>query len=99
MDGTAETLGLLQQYPEIIYGLSVCLLTWIILQYLLHKPTKIQKFITLFSSGVCLGIVYYFIVQEIRWPMMILGFLASIGFYELIIKLIMKKFNLSYGDK
>ena len=98
MNDAIETLGLLQQYPEIIYGLSVCLLTWIILQYLISKPTKIQKFITLFSSGVCLGIVYYFVVQEIRWPMMILAFLASIGFYELIIKTIAKKFNLNYDN-
>lgn len=99
MNDATETLGLLQQYPEIIYGLSVCLLTWIILQYFMSKPTKIQKFITLFSSGICLGVIYYFIMQEIKWPMMILAFLASVGFYELIIKVITRKFNMSYNDK
>ena len=98
MNEATETLGFLQQYPELIYGLSVCLLTWVILQYFISKPSKVQKFITLFSSGVVLGVVYYFVVHEIRWPIMILAFLASIGFYELIIKTIAKKFNLNYNN-
>lgn len=93
-----ESLPFLVNYPELIYSLCVCILTWIILQYLISKPSKKKKIITLFSSGVVLGVLFYLIVHEIRWPLMILGFLSSIGFYELIIKTITKKFNISYND-
>lgn len=88
----------LEQYPEIIYGFSVCILTWIILYYFLSKPSKKEKFLVLLGSGILLGLIFYGILEIIRWPMMILAFLASIGFYEMIVKVIMRKFKKSYQD-
>jgi len=98
MDNMGTTLSILEQYPEAVYGLSVCILSWILLQYFIHKPTKKLKISVVIISGVFLGFLYYFIVDVIRWPMMILSFLASVGFYELIWKVIMKKLKLSYQD-
>lgn len=89
----------LSNYPEIIYGLSVCFLTFIILRYLILKPTRVQKFIVLVSSGISLGILFYLILDKIEWPMMILAFLASIGFYEMTIKIIMRKLHITYNGE
>ena len=90
---------LFEKYPELVYGLAVCILTWIIIYYFIEKPTKNQKFSALMLSGISLGVIFYLIVEVIRWPMMILAFLASVGFYELFIKIIMKYLNKSYQDK
>lgn len=94
-----EITSLLEQYPEIIYGLSVCFTTWIVLYYFIPKPSKQTKFAILVSTGLLLGIIFYLLTDVLRWPMMILAFLASTGFYELIIKVIMRKFKMSYEDK
>lgn len=93
-----NTTNFLMQYPEIVYGLCVNILTWIIFKYLTSSPKKIVQFLVLIGSGVFLGIIFA-IITEVRWPMMVLAFLASIGFYEIIIKLLMKKFNISYDNK
>lgn len=92
------TTNFLVQYPEIIYGLCVNFLTWIIFKYLTSSPNKTVQLLILVGSGLVLGVLFSFI-SEVRWPMMILAFLASIGFYEIIIKLLMKKFNISYNNK
>lgn len=94
-----EVTTFLETYPEIVYGLSVCFMTFIVLKYLILKPTRPQKFLILFGSGLGLGILYYFVVESIRWPMMILAFLAAIGFYEVVIKIIMRKLHLNYITK
>lgn len=88
----------LLQYPEIIYGISVCLCTFVILKYFISKPTSTQKIITLLSSGVILGIIFAFIT-ECRWPLMILAFFSSLGLYELIIKQIMRRMKIDYSGK
>lgn len=92
-------VSFLSQYPEIVYGLSVCFLTFVILKYLIPKPTRVQKFIILVSSGVGLGILFYFLLDKIEWPMMVLAFLASIGFYEMTIKIIMRKLHITYNGE
>lgn len=89
----------LSTYPEIVYGLSVCFLTFIILKYFIPKPTRKQKFFILFLSGVSLGIIFYLILEKFEWPLMVLAFLASIGFYEMTIKIIMRKLHISYNDE
>lgn len=89
----------LSTYPEMVYGLSVCLLTFIVLKYLIPTPTRLQKFITLIVSGISLGILFYFLLDKIEWPMMVLAFLASIGFYEMTIKIIMRKLHITYNDE
>lgn len=86
------------EYPEMIYGLSVCLCTFVVLKYLIPKPVKRQKFITLFTSGIILGIVFW-LSTECRLPLMILAFFSSMGFYELIIKSIMRKVGIDYSGK
>lgn len=88
----------LLDYPETMYGLCVCLCTFVVLKYLIEKPTKKQKFITLFSSGIILGLVFWFSV-ECRLPFMILAFFSSMGFYELIIKSVMRKVGINYSGK
>lgn len=89
----------LSTYPEIVYGLSVCFLTFIILKYLIPKPTRTQKFISLVLSGLIMGVIFYFLIEKIAWPLMVLAFLASIGFYEMTIKIIMRKLHISYNDE
>ena len=86
------------QNPELIYGLCVNFLTWIVFKYLVNHPTKAVQLIVLVTSGLLLGVIFS-VLTEVRWPIMILAFLASIGFYELIIKLLMRKFNISYDNK
>lgn len=93
-----STTSFLMQYPEIIYGLCVNFLTWIIFKYLTHTPSKTKQLLVLVGSGLVLGIIFSFLA-EIRWPIMILAFLASVGFYEIIIKLIMRKLNITYDKK
>lgn len=88
----------LNTYPEIVYGLSVNILTWIIFKYIVHSPSKTTQLAVLISSGLLLGLIYSLIVK-VQWPIMILAFLASIGFYEIIIKLIMRKLKISYDKK
>lgn len=88
----------LLKYPEIMYGLCVCLCTFVILKYLINKPTKKQKFVVLFSSGIILGFVFWNFA-ECRFPLMILAFFSSMGFYELIIKSIMRKLKIDYSGK
>jgi len=92
-----NTTNFLIQYPEIIYGLCVNFLTFIIFKYISHSPSKPKQLFVLVSSGLSLAILFSFLV-EVRWTMMILAFLASIGFYEVIIKLLMKKFNITYDN-
>ncbi len=90
-----NTTTFLIQYPEVIYGLCVNFLTWIIFKYITNSPKKSVQLIVLLSSGVSLAIIFG-LITDVRWPMMILAFLASIGFYEIIIKLLMKKLNITY---
>lgn len=82
---------------EIVYAVSVTMLTFIILKYIIPRPSSIQKLIVLISSGVILGSIFI-IFFEVRWPIMILAFLSSIGLYELIIKQIMRYFGVSYQN-
>lgn len=91
-------IDFLMQYPEIMYGLCVCLCTFVVLKYLIEKPTKRQKFITLFGSGIVLGLTFWFSV-DCRLPLMILAFFSSMGFYELIIKSVMRKMGINYSGK
>lgn len=91
-------MELLLDYPEIVYGICVCLCTFVILKYFISKPSRTQKFIVLFSSAVVLGIIFTFIA-ECRWPLMILAFFSSLGLYELIIKQIMRRMKIDYSGK
>lgn len=88
-------MNFLNTYPELVYGLSVNILTWVIFKYILHSPSKTIQLLVLVSSGLVLGIIYS-LITKVQWPIMILAFLASIGFYEIIIKLIMRKLKISY---
>lgn len=88
----------LLNYPEFVYGLSVCMCTFVILKYLIPKPTRNQKFLVLLLSGVILGVITWF-TTECKLHLIILAFFASTGFYELIIKLVMRKFNTSYQNE
>lgn len=90
-----NTTTFLVQYPEIIYGLCVNLLTWIVFKYITNSPKKGVQLIVLLTSGTLLAIIFS-LITNVRWPMMILAFLASIGFYEVIIKFLMKKLNITY---
>lgn len=88
----------LLKYPEVVYGICVCLCTFVILKYFISKPTRTQKFIVLFSSAIILGLVFVCIV-ECRWPLMVLAFFSSLGLYELIIKSIMRRMKIDYSGK
>jgi len=89
---------LITKYSEVVYCLSVCSMTFVILKYLICNPTRLQKFLAVFSSGILLGILFWFI-SEMKLPYAILGFLGSMGFYDLIIKSIMKVFGVSYNTE
>lgn len=91
----SEFTTFLESYPEIIYGLCVTLLTFIILKYMILTPTRMQKFLVLLISGTVLAVLFTFLTK-VRVPLMILSFLASIGLYEMTIKLIMRKFHITY---
>lgn len=86
------------QYPEIIYGLCINILTFIIFKYITNSPNKTVQLLVLIGSGVSLAVIFG-LITEVRWPMMILAFLASIGFYEIFIKLIMRKLNIKYNKE
>lgn len=88
----------LLDYPEIVYGICVCLCTFVILKYFISKPSGTQKFIVLFSSAVVLGIIFA-LIADCRWPLMILAFFSSLGLYELIIKQIMRRMKIDYSGK
>lgn len=88
----------LKQYPELVYGITVCLCTFTVLKYFIAKPTRMQKFFVLLISGIVLGVATY-LVADVELPLMILAFFASTGLYELIIKVIMRRLNVSYQDK
>ncbi len=85
----------LVQYPELIYGICVVILAFIVFKYIYRPKAKTKRLLVLISCGLILGIVFS-LVTSIRWPIMIFAFLASVGFYEVIIKTIMRKFNISY---
>lgn len=90
-------LSILNQYPEMVYALCVTFLTWVIFKYIIYSKKKIIQLFVLVSSGILLGVIFYFLV-EVKWPIMILAFLASVGFYEIIIKLIMRKLDIKYRN-
>lgn len=87
----------LKNSPEMLYGICVCLLTFVILKYLIPSPTRKQKFIVLLSSGVSLGIIFS-TIYETDLGMMIFAFLSAVGLYEMVIKVIMRKLKTSYNN-
>lgn len=86
-----------KEYPELVYGIATCLCTFTILKYFIAKPTRIQKFCVLLISGIVLGTITY-ITTKVEIPLMMLAFFSSTGFYELIIKVIMRKLKISYQN-
>ena len=94
-----ETItNFLTQNIEILYGICVNILAFIAFKYIYTPKTKTKKLIVLVLSGFILGIVFS-LITVVRWPVMVFAFLASVGFYEVIIKTIMRKFNISYDSK
>lgn len=90
-----DITNFLTQNPEFIYGICINILAFIVFKYIYRPTNKTRKLYVLISCGLVLGIVFS-LVTIVRWDMMILAFLASVGFYEVIIKTIMRKLNVSY---
>jgi len=78
------------EYASIPYIISTVLLTWLILKYFIKKPISKIKFIVSASVGFLLGILWYF-QFNVDLQILIVSYLASVGFYELIKKFITKK--------
>jgi hypothetical protein len=90
-----ETIGLIQQYSEFAYFLSVNIATFIILKYMIVMTTSRQRVIVTALVGLVLGIIWLEMVGA-NIGGLILGWLAAVGFYESIIKVLMKKLQVDY---
>jgi len=89
-----EYLESLSIFP---YVLSVVFATWITIRILIPVPSKLittnHKLIISLFWGIGLGVVWYFFVKS-ELDLLILGFFASAGLYDKIIKHILAKFNI-----
>jgi hypothetical protein len=86
-----EYLESLSIFP---YCLSVVIITWITIEifWVYEKPSQKAKLITALIWGILLGIIWAFFVKP-QIDLLILGFFASAGFYDYIIKHILSKFR------
>ena len=80
-----------------LYLASVILLTYLILLYVITKPNKFVKILIHLGSGICLGILLYFI-EKVSILDLVFSFLLSITFYSWVLKALCTKFNLKYDN-
>lgn len=88
----------IQPYPTVAYMLAVVILTWITLYYFVGYTTNRQRIGITGLIGVVLGVVWLVWVKTVTIDLLILGFLASTGFYTYIIKQVMTLFGVDYND-
>lgn len=85
------------------YVLSVVIAAWITLYFMVgrddrkngFKPSKAAKLITPAVWGLILGLIWYFFIGA-KLDELILGFFASAGFYDYIVKWLLDKLNIKY---
>lgn len=83
--------------PEIVYMVSVCIVTYTILSVCKVTNKKIRRLVT-FGVGVFLAIIYvYFIPCNLA--LILLALFATTGFYKYIMKPILKKLNITYPEE
>lgn len=87
-----EFLKTLSVFP---YVVTVAIAAWITIYYFVAEPTKRQKLLIPAAWGVVLGVLWYFLVKP-EIDQLILGFFASAGFYDYIIKWLLSLFNANY---
>lgn len=86
-----EYLESLEIFP---YIFSVVIFTWILLKMCFKNPVKQKtKLIVTGSCGFFLGIIWYYTCAP-KIDLLILGFFASAGLYDYILKFIFKKFKI-----
>lgn len=85
----------LQQFSVFPYVLSVVIATWITIFYFAPEATKKQKLAYSAMWGLFLGI-FWVLFAKPDWQLMVVGFFASAGFYDYIIKWILSKINAGY---
>lgn len=82
---------------NLTYLFSTCLLTYILLKWVIKTTGETERFFVSVVSGLVLGAVWYFTMQT-AWDVLILTYLASVGFYHVIIKRAMKYFDDEYNN-
>ena len=94
-------MDILEQLTRFInygYLLAVILLVWIILTYIILKPSRWTNIAIHIGCGVILGFVWYYIVKGITLEQLIVDFLLSIMVYNWAIKALLDKFNITYDN-
>lgn len=82
---------------NLTYLFSTVILTYILLKWVIKTTGETQRFFVSVGSGILLGAVWYFTMQ-IAWDILILTYLASVGFYHIIVKRAMKYFEDNYNN-
>lgn len=79
------------------YLVSVIVLTFIVLSYVIKKPTASIKILVHLISGLILGIVWYY-VNKVSVQDIIVTFLLSVVLYAWVIKQLLSKFGSGYDN-
>lgn len=88
----------MENYINIFYTLSVVLATWNTLTFIFKKSTPIQRRLVTVAWGLGLGGVWFFWLKS-DMQSVIVGFFASVGFYEVIAKWFNVQMNKYYNNK
>ena len=73
---------LFDQSPEVMYMLSIVLMTYLVLKFIFKSPTENQKRGTCIIVGIVLGVAYYLCTDFKEIMSMVLALLAASTFYD-----------------
>jgi ABC-type uncharacterized transport system permease subunit len=80
------------------YTGTVILLTFIILRDFIKSPKSYIKTLTAIVVGIALGVVWYYIIGETQLDKLFYSFTFASACYSMIIKPLMKRFNIEYNN-
>ena len=79
------------------YLFSCVILTYILLKWVFKATGETERFLISVGAGLLLGIVWVW-TTEVTYDVLILTYLASVGFYHTIVKRAMKYFDDNYNN-
>ena len=79
------------------YLFSCIILTYILLKWVFKATGETERFLISVCSGLVLGIVWVW-TTDVTYDVLILTYLASVGFYHVIVKRAMKYFEDNYNN-